>query len=177
MRLGWNLRAVRAVKGEIPEINEWVERERRRHWQRAYQELAAVNAQQSGALESKLQEILDAVKKLMPPASPPHPCSHADDFTSVRWFGVQHDFAKGLQAESIRHLWEAWEQGGHGLSEQTIGEKAGSGSNRFRLYHVFAPYDRTTRKRTAHPAWGTMIRPAGKGRYRLAPPDDAGTTA
>jgi hypothetical protein len=103
-------------------------------------------------------------------------CSHAPGFSSVEWFGVHHEFAKGLQAESVRLLWEAWEKGGHSLSEKTIGEEAGSGSDRFRLYHVFAPKDNKTGKRTRHLAWGTMIQQAGKGKYRLVSPESAKPT-
>jgi hypothetical protein len=108
-----------------------------------------------------------------PPAPPPAMCSHSLDFTSVVWFRVPYEFAKGLQADAVRVLWKAWEQGGHSLSEQTIGEMAGSGNDRFRLYHVFAPMNKKTRKREAHTAWGIMIRSAGKGKFHLVPPDDA----
>jgi hypothetical protein len=106
----------------------------------------------------------------------PRECSHAPDYTSVIWFGVRYEFAKGLQAESVRALWEAWEIGGHGLSEGTIREVTRSGNNRFRLWHVFAPKDKETGKRKPHKAWGTMIRPTGKGIYRLTPPDGHGIT-
>ncbi len=96
--------------------------------------------------------------------------SHSTDFTFVKWFGTHYNFGKGLQAECVRVLWEAWEKDDHSLSEKTIGEKAGSGSDRFRLYHVFCPKHPTTGKRTVHPAWKTMIRAAGRGQYCLAAP-------
>jgi hypothetical protein len=96
---------------------------------------------------------------------------HSADFTSVKWFGVDYRFKKGLQAESVRALWEAWENGTPSLSEQTIAEKIRSRNERFRLAHVFKPIDKKTGKRQTHPAWGTMIKPAGKGLFKLAPPD------
>jgi hypothetical protein len=83
---------------------------------------------------------------------------------------LHYNFAKGLQAESVRHLWKAWESGTPNLSEQTIREQAGSSSDRFRLYHVFHPKNNRTGKREAHPAWGTMIKIAGKGVFALSRP-------
>ena len=50
-------------------------------------------------------------------------------------------------------LLEAWEEGQFGLSEQTIGEEAGSSARGFRLAHAL-------RK---HPALGTMIRSPRRG--------------
>ncbi|MCH7727582.1 MAG: ThuA domain-containing protein, partial [Planctomycetes bacterium] len=57
---------------------------------------------------------------------PPVKPTHSDDFTSANWFGTPHEFAKGQQAESVRVLWQAWEAGGHSLSQETICEKIGS---------------------------------------------------
>jgi hypothetical protein len=96
--------------------------------------------------------------------------THSVDFTSVVWFGTPYSFAKGLQAQSVRVLWEAWENGTPSLSEKTIGEEAGSASDNFRLEHVFKPVKKRTRKREPHPAWGTMIKSAGKGLFTLSPP-------
>ena len=94
------------------------------------------------------------------------------DFTSVDWFGTRYTFAKGNQAESVRALWEAWANGGHSLTKETIGDRIGSTASRFDLAKVFR------RKAAAggyepHPAWGTMIRPDSKGSYRLTPPESA----
>ncbi len=96
--------------------------------------------------------------------------THSADFTSVDWFGSKHQFTKGLQAESVRVLWEAWANGTPSLSEKTIAEKIESSNDRFRLGHIFKPYNKTTRKRDPHPAWGSMIRCAGKGLFMLAAP-------
>jgi len=90
---------------------------------------------------------------------------HSEDFTSVKWFGQHYCFTK-TQALCIRHLWTAWEKGGLGLSQATIGEKIGTASNRFRLLHVFR-----SKKEGQHPAWGKMIRTTGKGIYALFPPN------
>jgi hypothetical protein len=60
------------------------------------------------------------------------------------------------------------EQGTPNLSEKTIGEKAGTANDSFRLQHVFTPTNKKTRKREAHPAWGTMIKRVGKGMFALS---------
>lgn len=95
--------------------------------------------------------------------------THSEDFTSVTWYGTHYTFTKGLQTESVRILWEAWERGAASLSEKTIGDKAGSGNDRFRLVHVFKPTNKRTGKRVAHPAWDTMIKSVGKGVFALSP--------
>lgn len=92
-----------------------------------------------------------------PPASG---ANHSEDFTSVNWYGTSYTFSKGNQAESVRVLWDAWEAGGHSLSQETIKEKIKSSAERFELRKTFL----------RHPAWGTMIMDVGKGMYRLAPP-------
>ena len=58
--------------------------------------------------------------------------AHSADFTSVNWFGTDYQFAKGLQAESVRVLLEAWENKTSSLSEKTVGEKAGSSADNYR---------------------------------------------
>jgi len=96
--------------------------------------------------------------------------SASADFTSVIWFGTAYTFTKGNRAESVRALWEAWESGGHSLSQETIAEKIGSNARSFNLKKTF-------RRKKAdggyqrHPAWGTMIQPAEKGCFRLVEPD------
>ncbi len=104
-------------------------------------------------------------------ATRPNKATHSADFTSVDWFGVKYHFAKGLQAESVRVLWKAWENGTPNLSEKTIGEEIGSSSDRFRLDHVFKPANKNTGKRETHPAWDTMIVRASKGVFGLAARD------
>jgi hypothetical protein len=96
--------------------------------------------------------------------------AHSADFTSVKWFGTSYTFAKGLQAESVRVLWGAWENKTPSLSEKHIGESAGSAADRFRLEHIFKPTNKETGKRETHPAWGTMIKSIGKGTFALSPP-------
>jgi hypothetical protein len=96
--------------------------------------------------------------------------THSADFTSVHWFGMDYTFAKGLQAASVKALWEAWEAGTPNLSQETIGDKAGSSDVRFRLEHVFKPTKKKKGKREPHPAWGTMIKSTGKGVFALSPP-------
>jgi hypothetical protein len=94
----------------------------------------------------------------------------SEDFTSVIWFGTPFTFSKGMQAESVRLLWEAWAKKTPTLSEKTIGDKIGSSADGFQLAKVFRT-KKQTRGHTVHPAWGTMIQRAGKGIYQLLPPD------
>jgi hypothetical protein len=93
---------------------------------------------------------------------------HSADFTSVRWNGVDYTFSKGLQAECVKVLWEAWENSTPNLSEKTIGEQAGSSNDQFRLEHAFKPMNRKTGKREPHSAWGAMIKSVGKGVFCLS---------
>jgi len=95
--------------------------------------------------------------------------THSDDFTSVDWFGTKYTFSKGQQAESVKVLWEAWETGGHSLSEMTIGEKIASSSDRFRLAHVFRI--KGGKVQGTHTAWGTMIQSVEKGIFALRAPN------
>ena len=88
--------------------------------------------------------------------------SHSPDFSSVRWGGMVYDFPSGMQRVSVRMLWESWEAGGLAVAQATIGEAAGSASDRFRLSDAFRN----------HPAWGRLIVPAGRGLFRLADPHD-----
>ena len=83
--------------------------------------------------------------------------SHSEDFTSCVWKGVPYQFNK-TQAACIDKLWKAWEAGTPTLSQLTIGNRIGSSDDNFRLNKVFRD----------HPAWGVMIKPAGKGIYQLA---------
>ncbi|HZZ82202.1 MAG TPA: hypothetical protein VFE62_27135 [Gemmataceae bacterium] len=96
--------------------------------------------------------------------------THAEDFSSVLWFGTLYTFSIGLQSESVKILWEAWTKGTPILHEATIGGRAGSGSSSFQLSKVFRSFDRATGKFIYHPAWNTMIKRTGKGQYALASP-------
>jgi hypothetical protein len=96
--------------------------------------------------------------------------THSADFTSVNWFGTKYQFVRGQQAESVRVLWNAWENKTPSLSEKTIGEEICSVNDRFRLEHVFNPTKKKTSKRQPHPAWGKMIIRVGQGVYALSPP-------
>lgn len=93
--------------------------------------------------------------------------SHSPDFTSVNWYGKRYRFAKGNQARTVSVLWEAWEKGEHGLSQETVGERINSTAGRFEMRKTFRSKN-TSGRFELHPAWGTMIQNDGKGCYRLA---------
>ncbi len=90
---------------------------------------------------------------------------HNDDFTMVRWFGVEYHFSLGLQASAVAALWREWEKNGLGLHQETIRHAIDEERDTFRM-------DATFRN---HPAFGVMIRPCGDGRYRLARPEPGGS--
>jgi hypothetical protein len=96
--------------------------------------------------------------------------SHSPDFTSVCWFGTLYCFSKGQQAQSMRCLWQAWEAGGHSLSQETIAEMiAADGNSRFELRKVFRRRD-VDGHYEQHPGWGSMIQSSSRGCYRLVAP-------
>ncbi len=84
--------------------------------------------------------------------------SHSDDFASVRWSGQTFVFT-ALQAAVVAVLWRAWEAGTPVLRTETIGDRAGSAADRFRLDLLFR----------GHPALGTLIVRAGKGLWSIGP--------
>ncbi len=90
---------------------------------------------------------------------------HSADFTSINWFGRRYEFNK-TQAKCIELLWAEWEKGGLGLSEKTIRGEIGSENDNYRLVHTFR-----IKSGGQHPAWGTMIRTAGQGIFRLCAPN------
>jgi hypothetical protein len=104
-------------------------------------------------------------------ASPDGEARHSEDFTSVNWFGTHYTFAKGHQAESVKRLWLAWDANTPDLSEQTIRERIGSSATKFQLSKVFRM--KTKKGYRKHPAWDTMIVSAGKGVFRLNPPNES----
>ncbi len=93
-------------------------------------------------------------------------CLHNSEFTWVRWYGVEYTFAKGQQSRVVQALWREWEdcdrRPGVGISQEKLGEVAGSSAERFELRSVFKD----------HPAWRKMINRASKGSFALFPPDD-----
>lgn len=88
--------------------------------------------------------------------------AHSTDFRSVRWFGERFTFTT-TQAACIRILWQNWEQGTPVISELTVLDSAGATCDRLR--DVF--------NKGKHPAWGTLVRPAVKGAFCLAEPDES----
>ncbi len=113
-----------------------------------------------------------------PPA--PKQCEHSEDYTSVIWFGARYEFTK-TQAACVKLLWAEWEKGGLALAEETVAEMIGSESSSFRLFHTFrmkkkSKMTKRVGKTTVHRTWGTMIVPAGKGKFRLAAQKKSGIT-
>lgn len=90
------------------------------------------------------------------------PARHSPDYRSVDWFGQSYTFTT-TQAACVAALWEAWEQGTPTMGQEAVLEAAGSSARR--LDHVFRDGESQP-----HPAWGTMIVPAGRGSYRLCEP-------
>jgi hypothetical protein len=91
---------------------------------------------------------------------------HSSDFVSVVWDGEPYTFSRGQQAESIRLLWQAWENQTPVLAEKDIAIEIDAENNNFQLAKVFR------RKKSGggykfHPAWRTMIQSAGKGTFQL----------
>lgn len=85
---------------------------------------------------------------------------HDEDFSLVNCHLGEFKFTV-KQRPVIRALWEAWQRGGHGLSNQTICSITGD----------TAKHPRDVFKN--HPAWGKLIVSAGVGRYRLNLPRPA----
>lgn len=87
------------------------------------------------------------------------PCRHTEDFASVVWYWQKVPPFTGTQAEIVRILWEAWENGTPDVRQLTILLRIGSVSeaddraDRSKIKDIFGD----------HPAWGTMIG-AGDGR-------------
>jgi hypothetical protein len=94
----------------------------------------------------------------------------APDFTWIVVRGTSYGFSRGQQTAVIRALFETWESSGcrdgHGLTEDSLGSKAGSASSRFRIQRLFQK----------HPALGAILASPGKGKWALylnAPPPDS----
>ena len=85
---------------------------------------------------------------------------HNEDFTMVRWYGTEYTFAVGVQASAVEALWKEWAKTRLGLHQDTIRKAIDTERDSFRMDTAFRN----------HPAWGTMIKRLGDGRYRLATP-------
>jgi hypothetical protein len=93
-----------------------------------------------------------------PPAVAEASCArHSPDFKQVHWFGTDYTFT-GSQAEVVKMLWEAWEDGVRGIGQAALLEGADSTADRLR--DLF-------RK---HPAWQTMIRTVERATFSLSEP-------
>jgi len=90
---------------------------------------------------------------------------HNADFTMVRWFGTEYQFALGMQASAVRALWSEWENSGLGLHQDTIRDAIDSERDYFRMDQSFR----------GHPSFGTMIQRCGDGRYKLCSPGPVAT--
>lgn len=101
----------------------------------------------------------------------PPECHHTADFSTVTWYGTEHQFNE-TQAKCIKALWAEWEKnptGRMGLHQRTIRAEIQSENADFRLIHVFRE------KEGMHPAWGDMIHKseAKRGMFYLAQPAKA----
>ena len=120
-------------------------------------------------LETRFKELELLRRTILAAAQTPRfevpECSHAEDFTWVIWYGDHFAFSLGNQAETVRHLWESWEQGGRrdgcGLKQETLKSKVheDGSTHGYRVDHVFRE----------HPALHRMICkiPGRKGIWAL----------
>ncbi|MCC7146260.1 MAG: hypothetical protein IT443_07415 [Phycisphaeraceae bacterium] len=94
-------------------------------------------------------------------------CQYSDDFTKVTWYGKPYVFTKGKQARIVGELIQDWENGGRGLSVDTLAERADI-TGQLKL-NISATFRLKGGRAGKHPAWGTMIRqdPTRKGFYLL----------
>ena len=85
----------------------------------------------------------------------------APDGTWLRVREKRFQFTKGNQARAIQALYEEWTRSGCrdgcGLGEETIGDRVGSASGRFRVQTTF----------DGHPALGSILRRVSKGVWAL----------
>jgi len=87
---------------------------------------------------------------------------HSTDFRCLDWYGQEFTFTP-MQAACLKTLYENWSNSTPVVGEQTILESADSSSDRLR--DVF--------DKGKHPAWETIIKPANKGAFQLAKPDES----
>jgi hypothetical protein len=95
-----------------------------------------------------------------PDARSPQRAVHNPDFTMVSWFGTTYTFARGLQADVVRVLWDEWGRTGLGLHQETIHERVDENRESFKMTNIFRN----------HYAFGKMIQKLGDGLYSLCPP-------
>lgn len=88
------------------------------------------------------------------------PCTHSEDYRSVRWYGQPYSFT-ALQAAVVKLLWEAWQGGTPEVGQAVLLEAAGSAGSRVR--DLFR----------GHAAWDDgAIGPGTRGTFRLYAPDE-----
>lgn len=127
-------------------------------WQRCRDWLAAEGIKPNEYLNWPRERLQDLLRGVVARAEHTHPANrHSTDYCSALWDAVEYTFTT-MQAACVGVLWKNWEQGTPTISEATILEEAGSAAARLR--DVF--------DKGQHPAWGTVIIPAGKGRFRLS---------
>ncbi len=146
-----------SATGEMTSVSRWAAGEifgecdsRRRQW------VEQVRAAWNGL--AKLASTPDVDVPNGPRDTPK--AQHSADFTFVNWFGTEYTFALGVQATAVKALWVEWEKTGLGLHQDTIRNAVDAERDNFRMDKAFRN----------HPAFTTMIRKTGDGRYTLAPP-------
>jgi hypothetical protein len=109
-------------------------------------------------------ELLEAILR-----GPGPPFSVSPDGTSVVWGGQFFTFSKGGQAQIVLALWRVCP---HSMTTESLQDIACDGelSKKWRLAHVFSRWAPSEKRRVYHPAFGALIRGAGKGAYRMARP-------
>jgi len=98
---------------------------------------------------------------------------HSEDFSWMRWWGVEYTFSP-KQAFVVEILLREFEAQRPGLTIRLIEDEVEEQfrtqrRSAFRLRDLFKDSSRGV-----HPAWGAMIQSVGKGRYALCPPPEAG---
>jgi hypothetical protein len=81
----------------------------------------------------------------------------APDFSAVTIRGRVYYFRGGQQREIVRCLWPSLDDG-VGLTAEQLADRLGARRDTFRVRKLFR----------GHPAWGTLIRTDGRGRFWLA---------
>jgi hypothetical protein len=128
-----------------------------------------------------LERGADGLKKPSPPG--PADIVHSADYTSVSAGGKHYEFSKGLQADVVRVLCEAYAAGTPTLTAETIGKFVKSTSDPFRVDHVFrskvkpsgrGKIRRPKRLYVVHEAWKDgLIRRSKRGVFCIGKPDHA----
>jgi hypothetical protein len=92
----------------------------------------------------------------------PQECMHNDTFSECRWRGTPYEFPDVAQAQVVRLLWRAWEEGKPGLRGPVIFDSPEG---------IVADTDASwvSDLFKNHPAWGAMIDEQG-GLFTLTGP-------